>query len=304
MGVAWPRPSRYREPSLRVLLPLRSRGPRLRLLLDAVLTEDDVRKLFATDAVPNADFSRKSTQQGTIFFCDIDSVSVGAPDGVAGVSAVPRGSGANTSDSSRVHFSAREPSPPNGDGGLDANFPAAAARQPSTNAAASFSELTFLHANIRSFGFKSKAKSAEIKRLIERCDFPTFVFFTETWLDKSSQELVIEGYVEVSRRDRLTNTHGGGIAAFAKAGFENTIVHIGNSIVAERSWHVVHSNRGPLLFGLWYRRPDPGEALSVESLEPELAEYGANVLGTILLGDMNVHEESWLRFSDGTSPEG
>ena len=110
--------------------------------------------------------------------------------------------------------------------------------------------------------------------------------------------------MEVSRRDRLTNTHGGGIAAFAKAGFENTIVHIGNSIVAERSWHVVHSNRGPLLFGLWYRRPDPGEVLSVESLEPELAEYGANVLGTILLGDMNVHEESWLRFSDGTSPEG
>ena len=26
--------------------------------------------------------------------------------------------------------------------------------------------------------------------------------------------------------------------------------------------------------------------------------------GTILVGDMNVHEVSWLKFSDGTSPEG
>ncbi len=181
--------------------------------------------------------------------------------------------------------------------------PAAAARQPSANAAVSSFELTFLHANIRSFGFKSKTKSAEIKRLIERSDFPTFVFFTETWLDKSSEELSLEGYVEVSRKDRQSSAHGG-VAAFARAGFENTIVHIGDSKVAERSWHVIHSNRGPLLVGLWYRRPDKGEVLSIESLESELDAFGSDVLGTILLGDMNVHEQSWLSFSDGSSIEG
>lgn len=203
---------------------------------------------------------------------------------------------------SRVRFSA---GPPKGDGHDDkVPSPVAAARQPRTTAATSSFELTFLHANIRSFGSKSKTKSAEIKRLIERSDFPTYVFFTETWRDKSSEELTLEGYVEVSRRDRQTSTHGGGIAAFAKAGFENTIVHIGDSKIAERSWHVIHSNRGPLLVGLWYRRPEQGEVLSIESLEPELAEFGDNVLGTIIIGDMNVHEQSWLSFSDGTTPEG
>ncbi len=203
---------------------------------------------------------------------------------------------------SRVRFS--NASLLGGDGHDDSlTSPAAAARQPSANAAVSSFELTFLHANIRSFGFKSKTKSAEIKRLIERSDFPTFVFFTETWLDKSSEELSLEGYVEVSRKDRRSSAHGG-VAAFAKVGFENTIVHIGDSKVAERSWHVIHSNRGPLLVGLWYRRPDKGEVLSIESLESELDAFGSDVLGTILLGDMNVHEQSWLSFSDGTSIEG
>ena len=203
---------------------------------------------------------------------------------------------------SRVRFS--NASLLGGDGHDDSlTSPAAAARQPSANAAVSSFELTFLHANIRSFGFKSKTKSAEIKRLIERSDFPTFVFFTETWLDKSSEELSLEGYVEVSRKDRRSSAHGG-VAAFAKVGFENTIVHIGDSKVAERSWHVIHSNRGPLLVGLWYRRPDKGEVLSIESLESELKEFGSDVLGTILLGDMNVHEQSWLSFSDGSSIEG
>jgi len=93
---------------------------------------------------------------------------------------------------SRVRFS--NASLLGGDGHDDSlTSPAAAARQPSANAAVSSFELTFLHANIRSFGFKSKTKSAEIKRLIERSGFPTFVFFTETWLDKSSEELSLEG---------------------------------------------------------------------------------------------------------------
>ena len=91
---------------------------------------------------------------------------------------------------------------------------------------------------------------------------------------------------------------------FAKCGFESTIVHIGNSNVAERSWHVVHSARGPLLFGAWYRPPKHGEVATIDSLDEELAEFGKNVLGTILVGDFNVHEASWFRHSDGTSPEG
>ena len=32
--------------------------------------------------------------------------------------------------------------------------------------------------------------------------------------------------------------------------------------------------------------------------------YGADTIGTLVLGDMNVHEKSWLKYSDGTSAEG
>ncbi len=91
---------------------------------------------------------------------------------------------------------------------------------------------------------------------------------------------------------------------FAKAGFEHSIVHVGTSAVAERTWHVIHSDRGPLLFGCWYRPPHHAEVATIESIDSEVAEFGAGTLGTILVGDMNVHEERWLRHSDGTSPEG
>ena len=159
--------------------------------------------------------------------------------------------------------------------------------------------LTFFHANVRSFRYKV----AELTRLIERSLFPTYVALTETWLDKSFESITLPGYVEVSRRDRGSSAHGG-VIVYAKFGYENTIVHLGNSTVAERSWHIIHSNRGPLLFGVWYRRPCPGEVATIESLDSELTEFGRDTLGSILLGDMNVHEAAWLKHSDGSTPEG
>ena len=87
---------------------------------------------------------------------------------------------------------------------------------------------------------------------------------------------------------------------YAKAGFEHAIVHVGDSDVAERSWHIIHSNRGPILFGAWYKPPMQGETASIDSLDAEVSKFGSEVLGTILVGDMNVHEAGWLRFSDGT----
>ena len=35
-----------------------------------------------------------------------------------------------------------------------------------------------------------------------------------------------------------------------------------------------------------------------------MQDFGANTIYTITMGDMNVHEESWLRHSDDTSIEG
>ena len=178
-------------------------------------------------------------------------------------------------------------------------IPAATVRESTPNVAAAASGFTFLNANVRAL----RRKSAEVARLVERCGNPTFVVFTETWLDKASEEIRLPGYVEISRRDRGSSAHGG-VIVFAKFGFEHAIVHVGTSEVAERTWHVIHSNRGPLLFGAWYRPPNHGEVASIESLDDEVAKFGRNTLGTLLVGDMNVHEERWLRFSDGTSVEG
>ncbi len=136
---------------------------------------------------------------------------------------------------------------------------------------------------------------------------PTFLALTETLLPGERALKVvpaIPGYSLVSRRDRADNSGWGGIAMFVKSGYENYIVHTASSTMAERTWHILHSDRGPLCVGIWYRPPRHSEVATIYSLESELATHGEGTLGTIVLGDMNVHEASWLRFSNGTSVEG
>ena len=77
---------------------------------------------------------------------------------------------------------------------------------------------------------------------------------------------------------------------FARTGFEQCIVHIGDSDATERSWHILHTDRGPVAVALWYRRPEAGEVASIISLEPEIQRYVADAVGTIILGDLNVHK--------------
>ncbi len=158
---------------------------------------------------------------------------------------------------------------------------------------------TFLLANVQGFS----SKSAEVAHLVERCGFPSVVGFTETFLDPS-KSASLAGYTQIARLDRRTGEKQGGIILFAKQGFENSIVHVGDSKVHERSWFVVHTDRGAVLLALWYRRPMKGETQSIEDLYDELTEHENNTIYTIIIGDMNVHEDSWLRFSDGTSKEG
>ena len=139
--------------------------------------------------------------------------------------------------------------------------------------------------------------------MVESQGFPEIVGFTETFLDKS-KPAELDGYIQVARLDRRTGEKQGGIILFARQGFENSIVHVGDSDVHERSWFVVHSDRGAVLLGLWYRRPAANEIVSITSLYDELDKFGDGTIQTIILGDMNVHEASWLRYSDGTSLEG
>ena len=144
---------------------------------------------------------------------------------------------------------------------------------------------------------------AELEAHIQLLLCPLLVGITETLLTKAVNP-VLTGYVLVSRLDRRDGRSGGGIALFAWDDVASQVVHVGDSALHERSWHIFHVATGPLLVGIWYRPPNKGEVNSIQCLDNELAQFGCSTMGTIIIGDMNVHEKSWLRYSNGTSPEG
>ena len=90
--------------------------------------------------------------------------------------------------------------------------------------------------------------SAE-KRALFSADLEThkrdIVALTETWLDDLVELLNIPGYNLVFRRDRVeartTGLNYGGIALYSRGGCI-LVTHLEHSAVAERSWHVVHTD--------------------------------------------------------------
>ena len=48
---------------------------------------------------------------------------------------------------------------------------------------------------------------------------PDLILITETWLDESTQEVVIPGYRSIARRYRRGSKAGGGVEIFARDGF-------------------------------------------------------------------------------------
>ena len=106
----------------------------------------------------------------------------------------------------------------------------------------------------------------------------------------------------VARRDRTDGRKGGGVALFCKREVRS-VVHIHTSGDAERIWCLLHGDLGPVRIGVWYRAPDAAPA-EISTLIDELSDTSSGVTGTILLGDMNIHHSSWLRFSSGCSAEG
>ncbi len=91
---------------------------------------------------------------------------------------------------------------------------------------------------------------------------------------------------------------------YARDGYDLTIVHVGDSEVDERSWHIIHSDVGPISACIWYRRPDPGEIGSIQRFEQEMQRFSQDCIATIVVGDMNVHNPEWLRWSSAASREG
>ena len=140
--------------------------------------------------------------------------------------------------------------------------------------------------------------------MTEQLGYPTFIGLVETFLKNSVKQIHLPGYSLISRRDRKDDSGWGGIAFFVKDAYRDVIVHAGNSEAAERSWHILHTDRGLVSICLWYRPPAPGEIASIISLTPEMETFASGCVGTMIVGDMNVHHVGWLTYSSGTTPEG
>ncbi len=132
------------------------------------------------------------------------------------------------------------------------------------------------------------------------------VCLNETFLDESidDRQLRLSGYTLVSRRDRRDGRTGGGILCFAAERLAENIVLCEHSDVDERTWHIVHSDIGPILCGVWYRPPCGGETASIASCEEEWRRLSGSYVASILVGDFNVHHRRWLRYSSCVSVEG
>ena len=111
----------------------------------------------------------------------------------------------------------------------------------------------------------------------------------------------VEGYELIARWDRTYEK--GGVCVYASCKISQNFTFSDKSNDAERIWCMIHTERGPFLLGAWYR-PPYAEVSSIESCEREYDVVANDALGTILVGDFNVHHIAGLRHSRETSPAG
>ena len=84
----------------------------------------------------------------------------------------------------------------------------------------------------------------------------------------------------------------------------NQVTFMGDSAEAERSWVLLHTEQGPYALTAWYRPPAPGNTSCIDSFETEWRQHASDALGSIIVGDLNVHHREWLRHSSRNSKEG
>ena len=160
--------------------------------------------------------------------------------------------------------------------------------------------LTMLQINLR--GFLSHI--AEVTALLRGMDEkPFLVALNETFLTKAIENVQLEGYQVLARRDR-EGQWGGGVLVFVLDQYFPRVTLVEQSASAERIWVIVHSDRGPYLVCCWYRPPQPGNVDSIKTFETEYNRHKAESVGVFVLGDLNVHSIRWLKHSARESTEG
>ena len=105
--------------------------------------------------------------------------------------------------------------------------------------------LLILNINIRCL----HSKITELCYHLERLQ-PHILLLQETWLDSSIEDIVIPGYICISRRDRAESANRGGIATYAIHSLKN-IVLLEKSADCERCWHLLRLDIGNILIANW-----------------------------------------------------
>ena len=71
---------------------------------------------------------------------------------------------------------------------------------------------------------------------------PHMILITETWLGQAVEEVCLEGYSVISRRDRDEESERGGVLVLVQQDLADRVVELEKSAAAERVWFVVHTN--------------------------------------------------------------
>ena len=121
----------------------------------------------------------------------------------------------------------------------------------------------------------------------------------ETWLDTSVAKVDLPGYQLVSRRDRPTSNvckvNHGGISVYTRIGTV-LVIHLEDSTVAERSWHIIRTDVGGVLFANWYRAAGSPHN-HIDSFNSELERLSVGLVGSLVVGDINIWHKRWLKHS-------
>ena len=126
----------------------------------------------------------------------------------------------------------------------------------------------------------------------------------ETWLSTDVESVTISGFSLVGRLDRLLGPKCGfgGIAIFARSSLTN-IALLEYEDGAERMWCALLTNLGTILLGNWYRPPDD-DGSSLDGLAAAISRLQGDVIGVLLVGDVNIHHQRWLHHSHSNTAVG
>ena len=155
--------------------------------------------------------------------------------------------------------------------------------------------LVVWHVNIQ--GLRSSV--AELVARIRLASKPPMILcLNETFLNQSIGEVEVEGFDLIARWDR--SYERGGVCVYVSCDVSQNVTLLSKSADAERLWCMLHTEQGPFLLGAWYT-PLGSDSSTIETCEREHDTLAGGALGTILLGDLNLHHKKWLIHSVETS---